>query len=790
MVHIEIDGKKLAVQEGVMLIEAADAAGIYIPRFCYHKKLSIAANCRMCLVEVEKVAKPLPACATPVTDGMKIFTRSPRAIAAQKGVMEFLLINHPLDCPICDQGGECELQDIAMGYGNDVSAYSETKRVVENKDFGPLISGEMTRCIHCTRCVRFGEEIAGIKEMGATGRGEHTEIGTYVKMSLRSELSGNIIDLCPVGALTSKPYRFTARAWEMKQHDSIAPHDCIGSNLHIHTFRNRVVRVVPRENEDINETWLSDRDRFSYEGLNNEQRATTPMIKNGGEWQEADWDTALQKVVDELTIISKGKGSDQIGAIASPSSTLEELYLLQKLMRALGSDNVDHRISQIDFSDQDDVSPFPWLGQSISDLENNNACLLVGSNIRFDQPIAGHRIRKAARMGADIMCINSVDYGFHFPVSAKRIVSPNKMLSELAGVLKALVASDSNEIPDDMKTLLKSVEVNDEHTMIASRLKAAGQSSILLGLDAMGHTQLAGLRAIADQIAKLSSSKLGFLTDGSNSAGAWLAGAVPHRGVAGQSGSKQGLHTSDMLNNNLAGYVLLGIEPEIDCAESQQALEAMKQAGFVVSLNAFISDAMKEYADVILPVSPFTETSGTFVNAEGRWQSFEGVVEPQGDARPAWKILRVLGNLLDLDGFDYINTHEIRDEVKELNGDIMPSNDMTWKCPEKVASDAQGIESIADRPVYSTDGIVRRAESLQEVMEYQSAIHINSAVAEKTGLAEGESALARKAEFEITLPVVIDDRIPDEGALLPSNLSGEIACGSKSGEITLSRSSN
>lgn len=787
MVHIEIDGKQLAVREGVMLIEAADEAGIYIPRFCYHKKLSIAANCRMCLVEVEKVAKPLPACATPVTDGMKIFTRSPRAIAAQKGVMEFLLINHPLDCPICDQGGECELQDIAMEYGNDVSAYSETKRAVEHKDFGPLIAGEMTRCIHCTRCVRFGEEIAGIREMGATGRGEHMEIGTFVKMSLSSELSGNIIDLCPVGALTSKPYRFTARAWEMKQHDSIAPHDCLGSNLHIHTFRNRVVRVVPRENEQINETWLSDRDRFSYEGLNSEERVTTPMVKIDGEWQETDWDTALHKVADELTIISKGTNANQLGAIASPSSTLEELYLLQKLMRGIGSDNIDHRISQLDFSDQNEVSAFPWLGQSITDLEKNDACLLVGSNIRFDQPIAGHRIRKAARMGADIMCINSVDYDFHFPIAAKRIVSPNKILNELAGVLKALATSGSSEIPGDLESLLKSVEVNDVHTTIATRLKAGDQSSILLGLDAMGHTQLAGLRAVASQIAKLSNSKLGFLTDGSNSAGAWLAGAVPHRGTAGQTAAKQGMTTSDMFNNNLAGYVLLGVEPEIDCGESQAALEAMKQARFVVSLNAFISDTMKEYADVILPISPFTETSGTYVNAEGRWQSFEGVVEPLGDARPAWKILRVLGNLLDCDDFDYINTHEIRDEVKALNGDIAPSNDMTWKCPETLTIDTQGIESIADRPVYSTDGLVRRAESLQEVVEYHSAIRINSSVAQKAGLSDGESALAKKAEFEITLPVIIDDRVPDETALVPSNLSGEVVCGSKSSEITLSR---
>jgi len=380
MANIEIDGKKLDVREGAMLIEAADEAGINIPRFCYHKKLSIAANCRMCLIEVEKVGKALPACATPVTDGMKIFTRSPKAIAAQKGVMEFLLINHPLDCPICDQGGECELQDVAMSYGGDVSTYTEQKRVVEDKDFGPLISGEMTRCIHCTRCVRFGEEVAGIKEMGATGRGEHMEIGTYVKMSLHSEMSGNIIDLCPVGALTSKPFRFTARAWEISQRNSIAPHDCIGSNLHVHSFRNEVVRVVPRENEDINETWLSDRDRFSYEGLNSDERVTAPMIKVDGQWEDTDWDTALHKVVDGITVITKGKGADQLGAIASPTNTVEELYLLQKLMRSVGSDNIDHRVGQIDFSDENDAPMFPWLGQSVPDLEKNDACLLVGSN--------------------------------------------------------------------------------------------------------------------------------------------------------------------------------------------------------------------------------------------------------------------------------------------------------------------------------------------------------------------------------------------------------------------------
>ncbi len=789
MANIEIDGKKLEVREGAMLIEAADEAGINIPRFCYHKKLSIAANCRMCLIEVEKVGKALPACATPVTDGMKIFTRSAKAIAAQKGVMEFLLINHPLDCPICDQGGECELQDVAMGYGGDVSTYTEQKRVVKDKDFGPLISGEMTRCIHCTRCVRFGEEVAGIKEMGATGRGEHMEIGTYVKLSLNSEMSGNIIDLCPVGALTSKPFRFKARAWEISQRDSIAPHDCLGSNLHIHSFRNEVVRVVPRENEEINETWLSDRDRFSYEGLNSGERVTSPMIKFDGEWEKTDWDTALNAVVDGITVEVKGKGADQLGAIASPTSTVEELYLLQKLIRKLGSNNIDHRINQIDFSGDNESPLFPWLGQSIQDLEKNDACLLIGSNVRRDQPIAGHRIRKAALNGANIMCVNAVDYDFNFPLSAKKIVSPAKMLAELVGILKAVSEIEASSLPKGLDAPASDIEVDETHQAIAKQLKESASSTILLGLDAFGHSQFSDLRILAGQIAQLTDSKLGYLPAGGNAAGAWLAGAVPQRGIAdGHVTNKNGLEISSMLKEQLSAYVLLGIEPEIDCAESKQAFVAMKNTQFVVSLNSFMSDAVKEYANVILPISPFTETSGTYVNAEGRWQSFEGVVEPKGETRPAWKILRVMGNLFGFDDFEYISSQEIRDELKTLIGDVSPGNDIAWRCPESLGGKTQGIESIADHPMYASDCLLRRAESLQVVGEtYHSAIRINQTEASKIGLKDGDPATARKDDFEITLPVIIDDRVPDEGILLPSDLSGAVMFGSGSTGLTLSR---
>ena len=784
MVNVEIDGKQLEVKEGAMVIEAADDAGIYIPRFCYHKKLSIAANCRMCLVDVEKVGKALPACATPITDGMKIHTRSEKAIEAQKSVMEFLLINHPLDCPICDQGGECELQDIAMGYGSDVSEYSENKRVVPTKDFGPLITGDMTRCIHCTRCVRFGEEIAGIKELGATGRGEHMEIGTYVQLSLSSEMSGNVIDLCPVGALTAKPSRFSARAWEMVQHESIAPHDCMGSNILLHSFRQRVVRTVPKENEAINETWLSDRDRFSYEGLNSDERLTVPMIKTEGQWQEVDWDTALHKAVGGITKLLSEQGGEQLGAIASPSSTVEELFLLQKLMRNLGSGNVDHRIGQIDFADQDSEPTFPWLGQSIQELESNDAILLVGSNVRHDQPIAGHRIRNAALAGARIMAVNPVDYDFNFPLAAKKIVSPAKQLLELGAILKALAAFTNVNLPSGLDALVADIAADAAHEKIAQELNAAENASIILGLDAFAHPHFSSLRAIAGQLATLSSSKLCYLSNGSNSAGATLAGAVPHRGPANDAAAIKGKAVTDMFADKLAGYVLLGVEPELDCAASTAATEALQNAQFVVSMNAFCSEAMKEYADVLLPVAPYTETSGTFVNAAGQWQSFQGAVAPAAEARPAWKVLRVLGNLFDCAGFDYLTSADVLAEVKAVAAKVTPSNEMDWICPDTLKIDAQAIEAIADRGIYSGDGLVRRANSLQDVSKArQIAIRVNQAMAANAGLSDGEQAVAKSNTMELTLPVIIDERVPD-GSLLVSSL---LAHGSNIGKVTLSR---
>ena len=788
MANIEIDGIKLKAREGAMVIEAADEAGIYIPRFCYHKKLSIAANCRMCLVEVEKVGKPLPACATPVTDGMKVFTKSPKAIAAQKGVMEFLLINHPLDCPICDQGGECELQDISMGYGGDISKFTERKRVVLNKDLGPLIATDMTRCIHCTRCVRFGEEIAGLRELGATGRGEHMEIGTYVKHHVVSELSGNVIDLCPVGALTSKPFRFSARSWEMIQRDTVAPHDCIGSNLSVHIRNNEVIRVVPRENESINETWISDRDRFSYEALNSEQRLTAPMIKVKGQWQATDWNTALQRCVEGLKKVINEKGIEQFGALASPIATVEEFYLLQKLMRALGSNNVDHRIRQMDFSDQESAPVFPWLGQSIADLEANDAVLLVGSDIRRDQPIAAHRLRKASHRGLKVMCVNSVDYDFYMPMAQKIIAQPSALAYNLAAIAKALSKVSGATAPADFNALLKAVESNDSHRTIAENLFKGKISSVLLGPQAINHAESGVVNAFAHLIAQLSNSRVGYLFDGGNIPGAWLAGAVPHRSVAGAAVSSKGLHAADMFRKGLSAYLLLDVEPEIDSMAPVSAAGSLGQADFVVSLALFDSASVREYADVMLPVAPFTETSGTFINAAGQWQSFAGVVAPRGDARPAWKVLRVLGNLFGCDGFDYITSEDVLNDVRDKAGSVQPDNAMQIQCPEGVKPASQDIMRITELQMYAGDSLQRRAAALHHTPDAPTAaIRINKLLAGRIGLQDGDTALAKQNGNEVVLPVVIDERVSDGSVLIHAGLADSAKLDASLTPVSLTR---
>ena len=772
-VTIEVNGQKIQVRKGEMIIRATDAAGIYIPRFCYHKKLSVAANCRMCLVDVEKAPKPMPACATPVAEGMVVRTRSDKAHDAQRGVMEFLLINHPLDCPVCDQGGECTLQDLALGYGKDVSRYTEAKRAVKDKDIGPLIMTEMTRCIHCTRCVRFGKELGGIMELGATGRGEHMEIGTYIEKSVDSELSGNVIDLCPVGALTSRPYRYTARPWELQSRPSISPHDCVGANINVQVRRGRVMRVLPRENESVNECWIADRDRFSYEALNSDERLLHPMIRRGNQWEETDWSSALEFAVAGLKRVLAAHGAEQLGALATPGSTLEEFYLLQKLMRALGSGNVDHRLRQVDFGD-DEVAPvFPYLGRSIAEFENLDAVLLIGSNLRKDQPLLNLRVRKAAVKGAAVMAINPLDYAFNYRLAHKVIADPADMVRSLLGVAAALAAHRQAGIPAEIKALAGEGAPGAAEQAIAETLARSKNAAILLGSFALSHPQAAALKAVAQFIAETSGASLG-LTPPANSAGGWLAGCVPQRGPMGAP-TKAGRHALEMLRRLLKGYLLLGVEPELDCINPARAVAAMQAAEFVVMLTTYRPSPYRsraaEYADVWLPLAPFTETAGTFVNAEGRAQAFSGAVEPPGQVRPGWKILRVLGNVLGLSGFEQMSVEDVRREI-DLSKVAPSARLASWPRPagtEKMSLAAGQVLRLAEVPIYAVDALTRRAPALQKTADNPGpAARMNADQARSLGLSEGDSVRVVMQEGAAELGLVLDERVPDRCVLVPS----------------------
>lgn len=758
-IEIEIDGKKLQAKPNAMVIQVADEAGIYIPRFCYHKHLSVAANCRMCLVEVEKSPKPLPACATPVMPGMKVFTRSQKAIAAQRAVMEFLLINHPLDCPICDQGGECELQDISMGYGGARSFYGEGKRSVKDQDLGPLVQTDMTRCIQCTRCVRFGEEVAGFRELGATGRGEDMEIGTYVQHALHSEVSGNIIDICPVGALTSKPFRFRARAWELDQHASIAPHDCMGSNIYVHTRYGDVMRVVPHENQSINQTWLSDRDRFSYQGLYHEDRLQNPMIRVNGVMQEVDWQTAFDVATNGLKEMIAKDGAEQLAALASPHSSLEELYLLQKLARSLGSSNIDHRLRQVDFSDQDNMPLFPGLSIPISDIHHCDVILLIGSNVQKEQPTASLRLRKAHSRGTKVIAINMMDYHFHFRLAAKKIVAPHEFTESLSFIVNALEGDDRNTHEID-------------HS-IADILREGKKVCILMGAQALNHPKASEIRALVHFMARRVEATVGFLTEGSNTAGAWIAGAIPHRGPKGHS-VKKGLDAQSIWQAPCKGYLLLNVEPDLDCANPALAMKALDQADFVVALSQFKNPVLDQFANVILPIAPFTETSGTFVNVEGKWQSFKGVAKPYGASRPAWKVLRVLGNFLECEGFDYKSSEEVRDEVEKLQAGS-DLNRKDWERPVVKRENKNILSRIGEVPIYSGDSLVRRASALQEtqaIMEGNLAtIRLNPNKAHELELKERDLVIVDQHQGRARLPVEFDNRIPENAVFIASGVS-------------------
>ncbi|WP_442776285.1 NADH-quinone oxidoreductase subunit NuoG [Sphaerotilus montanus] len=739
MVEIELDGKKVSVLEGSMVMHAAEAAGTYIPHFCYHKKLSIAANCRMCLVDVEKAPKPMPACATPVTQGMIVRTKSDKALKAQQSVMEFLLINHPLDCPICDQGGECQLQDLAVGYGKSASRYEEEKRVVFHKEVGPLISmEEMSRCIHCTRCVRFGQEIAGQMELGMLQRGEHSEITTFVGRTIDSELSGNMIDICPVGALTSKPFRYSARTWELSRRKSVSPHDSTGANLIVQVKNHKVLRAVPLENDAVNECWIADRDRFSYEALNSDARLTQPMVKQGGQWKPVDWTTALEYVANGLKQIKTQHGAASIGALASATSTSEELFLLGEFMRGLGSQNVDHRLRHSDF--RTEAGAVRWLGLPIAELSTLDRALVIGSFLRKDHPLFAQRLRQASRRGAKVMRIGAQSDDWAMNVAGEIVAAPSDWLSVLIEVAAAVATAKGVTAP-------LSVTPGEQAQAIANALVSGERKAVLLGNAAAAHPQAAELLAIANWIAEQAGARCGYLGDSGNGVGAQLVGAQPGQG---------GLDAAQMLAKSLKAYLLFNTGPVLDAANAAQAAKSLQAAEMVIAFSPF--QANVEFADVMLPIAPFTETGGSFVNADGRVQSFHGVVRPLGDTRPGWKVLRVLGNLLGLNGFAQESVEDVR-AAAGLNDAAKVSarlSNRSSAAPQIVAAPA-GLQRIANVPAYATDLVVRRAPSLQQTADANAPlVALNAALWAQLGLQDGAKVRVKQGEGSVVLPAALD----------------------------------
>lgn len=751
MLQIEIDGKQIAVKQGATVIEAAHELGTYIPHFCYHKKLSIAANCRMCLVEVEKAPKPLPACATPVTDGMVVHTHSAKAKQAQQGVMEFLLINHPLDCPICDQGGECQLQDLAVGYGNSASRYQEEKRSVVGKDMGPLVSAaEMSRCIHCTRCVRFTEEIAGMQEIAMAGRGEFSEIMPFIGKAVETELSGNVIDLCPVGALTSKPFRYDARSWELSRRKTVSAHDSLGSNLIVQTKEHTVRRVLPLENEAINECWISDRDRFAYEGLYHESRLKTPKIKHGGEWKEVDWQTALEYVRHTVECIAKEDGAEQIGIWANPMNTVEELYLAKKLVDGLNIKHFSTRLMQQDDRLAGSLNGAQWLGMSIEDLGNAEAVLIVGANLRKEQPLLTARLRRAAKNGSQISIIASSKETLHMPLLAHDALHP----SDWADFLSNLAADLQSAVP--------------------ASLKNAETAAVILGAEAQNHPDYAAVYSAAQELAALTGAKLGILPQAANSVGADVLG----------------VNTGESVRQMIAApkklVMLMNVEPEIDVADGGAAVAALKQAQSVMAFTAFESDTLCDVADIMLPIAPFTETSGSFVSMEGRLQSFHGVVKGVGESKPLWKVLRVLGNVFEIQGFDYENAQDVLAEAVDAQGlSEKLGNSSTWM--GKAAAAGNRLMRIGGVGIYHTDPIVRRSAPLQQTGHAQAPaarLHPNTLAA--LGLEEGDTVTAKQNGGRLRITVAADQGLSENTVYLPLH-SANAALGALMNSIELER---
>jgi NADH-quinone oxidoreductase subunit G len=778
MAELHIDGKTVTVPDGSVVMHAADAAGIYVPHFCYHKKLSIAANCRMCLVDIEKMPKPMPACATPVTNGMVVRTKSDKAVKAQQSVMEFLLINHPLDCPICDQGGECQLQDLAVGYGGSASRYAEEKRVVLTKDVGPLISmQEMSRCIHCTRCVRFGQEVAGAMELGMIHRGEHSEITTVTDRTIDSELSGNMIDICPVGALTSKPFRYSARTWELSRRKSVSPHDSTGANLIVQVKSGTVMRVVPLENEDVNECWIADRDRFSYEALNSPQRLKQPMIKQGGQWQAVDWTTALGYVADGLKRVKAEFGTSHIGALAHPMSTVEEMYLLAKLVRGLGSESIDHRLRHADFGNAAAAGHARWLGRSIASLSTLDRAFVVGSFLRKDHPLFASRLRHATKRGARIASLNAVHDDWALPLAATLTAAPSQWLQQLADVAAAVARAAGVPAP-------LPADPGEHAQAVAAMLLSGEHKAVLLGHAAAQHPQATQLLAVVQWIAAQTGATVGYLGEGGNAVGAQLVGAVPGPG---------GLNAAQMLTQPMKALLLLNTEPHLDGADAAATNQALAQSGLVVAMTAFFDgpdSALAQAADVLLPTAPFTETGGAFVNAEGRVQAFHGVVKPLADTRPGWKLLRVLGNLLGLPGFEHETVEAVRAEALGDAATLTSrlDNRAAGEIALPAAATSPALERIADVPIYATDAIVRRSTSLQLTADAREPVAgLPTALWTQLGLADGDKVRVGQGSTSVLLPAQHDATLAATAVRVSAGHPATASLGPMFGALTVEK---
>ncbi len=782
-ITVTINGREIETRPGRLLIDVADEHDIVIPRFCYHRKLSVAANCRMCLVEIEKSPKPMPACATQCMDGMVVRTRSRDAIAAQKSTMEFLLINHPLDCPICDQGGECELQDVAMGFGEGVSKYSEQKRVVMDKNIGPLIATDLTRCIHCTRCVRFGDEIAGMPELGATGRGEHMEIGTYVGKSIVSEMSGNMIDVCPVGALTAKPSRYTYRPWDLRQRAGVSPHDCVGSNLFWHSFQGRIMRVVPRDNESINECWIADRDRYSYTALRSDARITQPLMREAGELKPVDWDDALEAAATKLAAAGGG-----LAALVSPQATLEEMYLAQKLTRALGSNHIDHRLTQVDFSTQDRSPIMPWLGRSLASLESLDAALIVGGNLRFEQPLLSHRLRKAAlHNDAAISSITHFGGRCNFPLHAELSGSAEQLVLDLAAVAVAAGEASGRGLEGHLAALLRQCEVGESHMAIARSLVDGKQAALIVGVQVLASPHLGLIQQLCEAISERVEATLGYLSLGANSAGACLAGATPHRGPAGVALDVAGENAATILASAHPVLLTLGVNPPLDANTVAQLSDNNES---VIAISAYDSDFLQQQADLVLPMASVAETDGSYVNVEGLWQSFRTAIEPRDDSRSGWEILCALGRRLRPGEFDYADSIAIRDELKQLCGEVRLSNLRGVESPaDTLPRPDDSLQKIGITPLYAFDDMTRLSPPLQAtpLMRLQTAAAVNRATAESAKLLDCEQVQIRQGNGTAVLPLIIDEGVPGGCVCVPTGIDAVRHLGEAFGKVKLEK---